>query len=455
MKAFTVLQISILMTLTCISISAKERENPSAPISNPTFTPGLQVTSDLSHPHLPASEKMTTYLKVGLTGLILENDQERPPLNVSIIVDKSSSMSGDRIKHAREAAKQAIDLLSSKDIVSVVAYDSTVKVIYSAAPLTNKKAVKDAIDQIQSGGMTALFAGVSKGTEELRKHKSQDQVSRIILLSDGMANVGPSTTEEMGRLGISLAKENVSVSTLGLGLGYNEDLMTELALRSDGNHTFIKDSKALTYVFQNEFQELLTVVAQGVQIRIQCAEGIRPVRVLGLDAEIQGQNLTMNLSSLYAHQQRSILLEVEVPSGKANTDVPIADIEVQYRDASGKEHLAKNRSVGHRVENAELVSASINKTVLEDVAVYIATENEAIAVKLNDEGRHEEAMKVYTNNVNWTSDQGKSLGSRRLLEINQQQMERQNLFKQGGTSANEARKMSKEADVKNRLFKKQ
>ena len=413
-------------------------------------TPGLQLSAELAHPRLPAAQKMSTYLKVGLTGVPFATEKERPPVNVAIVIDKSSSMAGDRIRHAREAAKQAIDLLSPEDIVSVIAYDSTVKVISSAAPLKNPAAVKAAIDQIESGGMTALFAGVSKASEELRKHKNPEQVSRVILLSDGMANVGPASTEELGRLGIALAKENVSVSTLGLGLGYNEDLMTELALRSDGNHTFIKDSQALASVFQTEFADLLSVVAQQMEVRIQCADGIRPVRVLGSEAQIDGQSVTFSLNQLCAKQQRSLLLEVEVPAGQGDQDVNIADVSVSYIDAaSGSKQTASNRSVARRVDDPALVTNSTNKSVLEDVAVFIATEKEALAVKLNDEGRHAEAMKAYGDAVVWTAQQGKDLSSEKLIEINGGQMARQNLFKEGGANTNVARKMSKEAGLQN------
>ncbi|MEZ0386906.1 MAG: VWA domain-containing protein, partial [Verrucomicrobium sp.] len=260
----------------------------------------VTLSAELAHPQIAAGRKMTTYLKVGLMGNELEATANRAPVNVAIVIDKSGSMGGNKIVHAKEAAQQALDRLGMEDVVSVVAYDDEVHLISPPTGLKERDAVKAAIARIQAGGSTALFAGTSKGAEELRRNKRPNQVNRIVLLSDGMANVGPSTPQDLGRLGTSFAKEGITVTTLGLGLGYNEDLMTELALRSDGNHAFIQNSKELATIFQNEFGDILSVVAQRLSVRIQCAEGVRPVRVLGREADIHGQEVTVDMNQIYA-----------------------------------------------------------------------------------------------------------------------------------------------------------
>ena len=388
---------------------------------------------------------MTTYLKVGLTGFDLEASAKRAPVNVAIVIDKSGSMGGDKIKHAKEAAKQALDRLGPGDTVSVIAFSDKVEVVAPASGLSEREAVKSAIDRIQAAGSTGLFAGVSKGSEELRKNKQPNQVNRIVLLSDGIANVGPSSPQDLGRLGTALSKEGITVTTLGLGLDYNEDLMTELALRSDGNHAFIKDSDELANIFQREFGDILSVVAQRISVRIHCAEGIRPVRVLGREADIRNQDVTVTMNQLYAKQEKYILLEVEIPEGKADTDAAVADVKLTYANVATKaDDEITSHSVARRVSDASLVSASTNKAVLVDVAKLIATEKEAIAVKLNDEGKHEEAMKAYTAAAAWSSQQGKDLKAPELEKLGAEQATRQRLFIQGGSSANTARKMSKE-----------
>jgi Ca-activated chloride channel family protein len=183
----------------------------------------------VSNPVLKSDQKQTAFLKVGLEGFRMPVTSKRVAVNVALVLDKSGSMNGRKIEEAKQAAIQAIRRLDANDIVSVVVYDSTVEVLVPATKLTDKDFVCKKIAQIQPGGRTALFAGVSKAAAELRKFIDRERVNRIVLLSDGLANIGPRAPSELGSLGASLKKENISVTAMGLGLDYNEDLMVQLA----------------------------------------------------------------------------------------------------------------------------------------------------------------------------------------------------------------------------------
>lgn len=121
----------------------------------------VKLNVQLAKPVLEADTKQTTFVKVGLTGFELASEQERAPVNVSIVFDKSGSMGGNKIVQARKAAKMAIDRLNANDIVSVVLYDSTVKILVPATKVSDKNSIFAQIDQITAGGSTALFAGMS------------------------------------------------------------------------------------------------------------------------------------------------------------------------------------------------------------------------------------------------------------------------------------------------------
>jgi Ca-activated chloride channel family protein len=204
-------------------------------------------------------------------------------------------MSGSKIVQARQAAIAAVKRLRDDDIISVVLYNSSVQVLVPATKATDRNQIIHRIESVRAGGGTALFAGVSKGAAEVRKFRDDDSVNRVILLSDGRANVGPKSPRELARLGRSLVKEGISVSTLGLGLGYNEDLMSGLASAGSGNHIFVEEEDDLVAVFNNEFNDLMSVVAGDFKIHARVAKGIRPVRVLGTDADIKGQNIYIPL----------------------------------------------------------------------------------------------------------------------------------------------------------------
>jgi len=436
------LLLGSLLTLTVPGRSTAE-------IARPGNSPKVVLSADLAHPLVPAGKKNLTYLKAGITGFDLEASAKRAPVNVSIVIDKSGSMSGDKIVHAREAAKQALDRLGANDRVSVIAYDDKVHVIAPATGVEDRESIKAAIDKIGASGSTALFAGVSKGAEELRKNKMPNQVNRVVLLSDGQANVGPQSPQMLGRLGASLSKEGITVTTLGLGLGYNEDLMTELALRSDGNHAFIRNSEELAAVFQSEFGDILSVVAQRISVKVHCAEGIRPVRVLGREADITGQDVTVTMNQLYAKQNKFVLLEVELPEGTAENDIPVADVKVTYVNAlTAQEDEVASRSVARRSAEKDRIAQSVNKDVMVEVAKFISTEKEAVAVELSDKGDLAGAMKAYKDAAAYSDEQAKVLNAPELQKKSELQVQRQIMINEGGDSANAARKMSKDEKFK-------
>ena len=400
---------------------------------------GLKLTLNAKPAYsvLKAGEKQMAWMRVGLTGFHLKPEGERSPINVAIVLDRSGSMQGEKIEKAREAAISALDLLKPNDIVSIIAYDSNVNVLVPATKLTDKEQVAGVIRGIQANGNTALFGGVSKAAAEVRKFLDGKHVNRIVLLSDGLANVGPSSPGELGALGTSLKKENISVSTLGLGLGYNEDLMVQLAGQSGGNHQFIENASELADIFRREFDEALSVVAQEVDVKINIPEGIRPVRVLGNAADINGQTVITRLAQVYSDQQKHVVIEVEIPatvaveaveSNDAASQVNIASVEVAYMNMATHtaESLSGNVSVSFSSSD-EKVQASRDKAVMADVVALVASEQNKLATNLLDQGDIEACRRTLQENAKFLSDNSVQLESKSLetfAESNRDQLKR-------------------------------
>ena len=145
----------------------------------------------------------------------------------------------------------------------------------------------------------------------MRKYKEPRRLNRVVLLSDGQANVGPSRPEEFAALGRAAAAQGISVSTIGLGLGYNEDLMLQLARASDGNHAFAREPTDLVQIFNKEFDDVLASCAQTVSIDIELKPGVRVVRALSRDGTIEGQRAQFRMNQVYAATEHYVLMEVE------------------------------------------------------------------------------------------------------------------------------------------------
>jgi len=409
--------------------------------STPLYAKTVVLNAELSNPIIEAGRIQTTFLKVSLTGFKLEEDSERTPANIAIVLDKSGSMRGDKLNNAKKAARMAVDLLSENDILSIISYDTTVNVLVPATKVSDKRAIRRAINRMGANGRTALFAGVSKGAAEIKKFLDKDRVNRVILLSDGQANVGPSSASELGDLGASLSKDGITVTTIGLGTGYNEDLMANLAGFSDGNHAFVKNASDLAKIFKYEFGDVLSVVAQDVEIIIRLNKGIRPIRILGRDGTILGQTVRTNMSQLYSEQEKFVLIEVEVPAGRAKQELSLADVSVNYQNMQSRkqDRLGDQMKVAYSASKEE-VKRALNAPVVSAVTKQVVNQSSKEALRLRDSGKLEEAQNVLRESAAYSRVQGALLGGSYRQELNSfsdsVEQDAENIVKKSGWNAN-------------------
>ena len=349
---------------------------------------GVALRAELSHGGVVGGARSTVYLKVAVEGVRPVVEVRRAPLNVSLVIDRSGSMQGDRIVRAKEAARLAVGMLGPDDVVSVVAYDTEAQVLVPSTKASDKSLILKGIDSIQPLNSTALYAGVRLGGQEVRKFLSAERVNRVVLLSDGIANVGPSSPSELASLGRELASSGVSVSTIGLGLGYNEDLMSQLAVSADGNHVFVEHSDQLASVVGLELGDALAVVAQEVVVELVFADGVRPVRVLGREASFDGQRVVAQLGSLGVGQVRFGLVEAEVSGPAVGAGrVSVAESVVRFFDVGAGRAGSVGASVGVSVvPSVEAMRASEVPAVMEEVLVLLSVEKQKLAVSLKDRG---------------------------------------------------------------------
>lgn len=378
----------------------------------------VELDISVTNPWLKANERQTTYIKIGLTGFELENSEDRTASNIAIVLDKSGSMDGDKIERAIEAAMLAVDILGDDDILSVITYSDSVEVLVPATKVSDRLSIKRKIASIRSEGSTALFAGVSKGADEVVKFFDRNRVNRVILLSDGLANVGPESPQALGELGASLRRIGISVTTIGLGLGYNEDLMVRLAQKSDGNHAFVENSRDLARIFEYEFSDILSVVAQDVNIEIECLEGIRPVRILGREADVIGSKVYTSLNQLYSNQEKYFLLEVDVDPFQAVESVAIARIQMSYSNTvtKEKETLSARGSISFTEDNS-IVEESIDKESMVSVVTQVVAEKSEEALLLRDQGNIAEAQALLNSNSVYLYEQAELLSAPQLAEV--------------------------------------
>jgi Ca-activated chloride channel family protein len=385
--------LALFLVLAAVASSSSAGAAPSA----------LELDVGLARPVLLAGRKNLAHLRVSLIGQSAPPSARRPVVNVCLAIDRSGSMQGEKIASARQGAIAALRRLGPADIVSVVAYDDVVQVLVPATRASERGFIEHGIRELQPGGSTALFAGVVKCAGELRKFADRNRVNRIVLLSDGVANVGPSSAAELGALGAQLMEEGISVATVGLGTGYNADLMNELAMRSDGGHVFVENARDLGRFLDEELQAATAVVARDVDVRIRCGQGVRPLRVLGRPADIVGGTVTAPFAKVYARRQHYFVLELEVDPSPGQ-ERRLADVQVKFHDLLRNQDDQRSQPVVARFSpRPSAVDAAANPAIVAELGM------------IDDNAASESAMQMLKR--------GDTGAARRILEDNAARLE--------------------------------
>ena len=360
----------------------------------------IGLDARLALPIMKGGEAQKNYLRVALQGCTPEPNQSRTPVNVALVIDRSGSMSGERLAQAKAAAIMAVSRLDHRDIASVVMFDDTADVVMQAQPVHNSALFINAIQQIFARGSTAIHAGVLTGAGEVRRYKEAKRLNRVILLSDGQANRGPSLPADFSVLGSALLREGISVSTIGLGLGYNEDLMLALARAGDGNHAFAREPTDLIQIFNKEFDDVLASCAQTVSIDIELKPGVRVVRALSRDGTIDGNRAQFHMNQVYAATEHYVLMEIEADKDLKAGEQEIGIVKVAYTLPGNGAREAQDMTVRARLGGSEEeVKAGADKTVAEAVVEQVTRNRTQEAILLRDAGKTEEANKLLLQNA--------------------------------------------------------
>jgi Ca-activated chloride channel family protein len=331
-------------------------------------------------------------VRIDLTAAGHTRKLKRTPLNLAVVLDRSGSMTGAKIEKARQGAMGLVDQLASGDFFSLIAYSDRAEVLVPAQELEDKEAVKSRIARIRPGGSTALYAGVELGAKELQKHLSDRRINRVILLSDGLANVGPSSTSDLRQLGHALSERGMSVTTIGVGDDYNEDLMAGLAEASDANYYYVKDTERLPEIFAKELGELVTVAAREVRIEIICPKGVKPIGLIGRPEVFSGQKASVQLSQLALEQNRYLFLRCLINEPQPE----IAVVNVRYADelnGGNEQSLSKRATVRFTQDEAVAAKSERAEIVAQKELMLTAVAKDA-ALADADAGRYQQAAQT-------------------------------------------------------------
>lgn len=324
--------------------------------------------------------------------LLPQNREDRPPLNLALVLDRSGSMEDrGKIEYLKQAAKMAVDRLGASDHLAVVEYDDRITVMWPSSRVESAFPIKRLIDELQPRGSTNLVGGMMEGVDEVQnrmgKIDAENTINRVLLLSDGLANEGVREPAQIRRL-VRGAKDNgVRISTMGLGRDYDEDLMQAIAESAGGNYYFIENPNQMARIFEQELNTLFTTVAKDVRFEFTPADGVSDVQVISFgDADESGAT-RFDMENFYGGENRTLLLRIEAEPGffdRPNGMAALGEIGFSY----------KNVETGDR----QTFEAGIQVEITDDPRVADAAKNHEVIVEANlfeVERQHKEAVALY------------------------------------------------------------
>ena len=312
----------------------------------------------------------------------LENSSERPRLNLGLVLDRSGSMQGDKMRHAKAAAIYAIRQLQSEDRVAVTIYDDEVETIVPSTLATNKGDIARRVDGVEARNMTALHDGWLEGGLQVSSHLKDGQLNRVLLLTDGLANEGETNPDRICSDVRGLASRGVSTSTLGVGLDYNEDLLEAMARSGDGNYYFIESAADLERIFSGELQGLMATIGRKVSLGCKLKSG--EMEILN-DLETADTGRAM-LSNLIAGAPVEIVFQLQIPKTRQADSYCVGEFRLAFDDENGERIVIRETLDLPVVESRLWKALPENESVHHQIAHKQATRLRRFAVAEMERG---------------------------------------------------------------------
>ncbi len=247
----------------------------------------------------------------------------RLSLNLALAIDTSGSMAGEKLHRAQEAASQVVRHLTAADRVAVVSYSDGVRIVAPSTELTAsaKTDLLWRLSRMEAGGMTNLSGGWLTACQGVAKYqRGEEQVNRVLLLTDGLANVGITDPGELLEHARQLRLRGITTSTMGVGVDFNEELLEGMARHGGGRFQYVETAKHIPDCVGGELGELLQLAARNVAVEVGLPEGVTCAGCLNeYLLEDTPWGVRVHIGDLLAGaSKRAVLkLRVSVPGGDA------------------------------------------------------------------------------------------------------------------------------------------
>jgi len=324
-----------------------------------------------------------------------EQSNSRRPINLSLVLDRSGSMGGTPLRNALKATEKLIDYLQPEDYLSIVAYDDLVQTILPPQLAKDKSAIKAVIRQISAGGLTNLSGGWLMGCDHVQSQQAPEQLTRVLLLTDGFANRGVCEPEVLVKVANEKAAAGIVTTTLGFGNRFNEDLLIDIAEGGGGNFYFIQSLDDAANVFSIEMESLTSVVGQNLIVNLKTENQIQVAEVLNkYPTQKEKSGMEILLGDVYQVESKPLVLQFSIPAIAKEGELTLGFLDYSYQSVVDGS-IRKFRDtfpLTIKVVNAETASKiELNSDVTQQASQLRIAKKKDEAIAIADAGNYQEA----------------------------------------------------------------
>lgn len=336
-------------------------------------------------------------LQVGFATALANDRRQLRPLNLALVIDRSGSMAAaDKLSRVKSSLLVLVSQLRDTDVLSIVVFDSEAQVLLPARTLEDREYVKQLIRRLEPGSSTNLHSGLMLGYHEALKNCRKDVTNRVILLTDGIANQGVTEPDRIAQDSLRFNDIGIDLSTIGVGLDLNKDLLRQLAKSGRGLFHFVSDGQDIEKVFLNEVQSLVSPVANMPNVEIDYDSGLELVKLYGYEPQFRTNGVTLKLDNMNHGLTQVVLMRFRLARTRPdNSRLPVR-VRFSYYDLEQKKQVFRTQESFVIVNEGQAGDLLKDNEVSKNYSIALLAQSIRDMAAASEARRFQEAEKLLT-----------------------------------------------------------
>ncbi len=361
----------------------------------------LTIETTWERPALTAETgSATLMIRVVAPAATSRDKASRPPIDLAFVIDRSGSMSGRPLELAKQAVSHAAGMLDHRDRASLVVFDDHVDLLHRLAEVSprQRNELRLALAHVDARGSTDLCGGWLTGCRELARHVAQggpERVRRAILLTDGLANHGETSVSAICRHASELRQRGITTTTLGMGHGFDEGLLSGMAEAGGGNFAYVESAAQLGRTFERELDRLTAITATRINLRLRLPDGLHGQLLNPFPFERAGHRFDVALDDLSANDEVVLVFAITGRELLRDARLPL-ELSVRWTDPIGHGRQTDEVAVTPLMVVEDRIYAEMPRSaeVAAQAALLKASADQRRAMELDRSGQFAESRQL-------------------------------------------------------------